>query len=42
MHKANTSYDEEQPYSFENSTSHPIEQPTIENTSRALQFFEIG
>jgi len=42
MHKANTYYDEEQSYSFENSSSHHIEQPPTETERKALQFFERG
>jgi hypothetical protein len=43
MHKANTYYDEEQqPYSFENSSSHHIEQPPTETERKALHFFETG
>jgi hypothetical protein len=42
MHKANTYYDEEQPYSFENSSSHHIEQAPNETERKALHFFETG
>jgi hypothetical protein len=42
MHRANTYYDEEQPYSFENSTQHHIEQPPTETEEKALHFFETG
>jgi hypothetical protein len=42
MHKANTYYDEEQPYSFENSHQDHLEQPPTETEQRALHFFETG
>ncbi|CAF1235103.1 unnamed protein product [Rotaria sp. Silwood1] len=40
MHKANTYYDEEQPYPFVNSSSYHINQPPTETESKALHFFE--
>ncbi|CAF4197316.1 unnamed protein product, partial [Rotaria sordida] len=42
MHKANTYYDEEQPYPFENSSSYHINQPPTETEKKALHFFETG
>jgi hypothetical protein len=42
MHKANTYYDEEQSYPFENSSSNHIEQPPTGTERKALHFFETG
>jgi hypothetical protein len=42
MHKANTYYDEEHAYSFENSDQHHIEEPPTEAERKALHFFETG
>jgi hypothetical protein len=42
MHKANTYYDEEEPYPFENSASYYINQSPTETEKKALHFFERG
>jgi len=42
MHKANTYYDAEQSYPFENSSSNHIEQPPTKTERKALHFFETG
>ncbi|CAF2764002.1 unnamed protein product [Rotaria sp. Silwood2] len=42
MHKANTYCDEEQPYSFENSSSCHIGQSPNETEKKALHFFDTG
>jgi len=40
MHKANTYYDEEQPYLVENSNQHHIENAPTETEKKALNFFD--
>ncbi|CAF2115895.1 unnamed protein product, partial [Rotaria magnacalcarata] len=40
MHKANTYYDEEQPYSFENSYQDQTEAPPTDAEKKALHFFD--
>jgi hypothetical protein len=42
MHKANTYYDEEQPYSFENSNQYHIEKAQSDTEKKGLSFFETG
>lgn len=42
MHKANTSYEEEQAYTFENSNEIQAETPPTEAEQKALHFFETG
>jgi hypothetical protein len=42
MHKANTYYEEEQPYSFENAYENSTDTPPTETENKALHFFETG
>ena len=42
MHKANTYYEEEQPYSFEDPYQNLTEKPPTETEKKALHFFETG
>jgi hypothetical protein len=42
MHKADTYYEEEQPYSFEYSHQNHTEKPPTETEKKALHFFETG
>jgi hypothetical protein len=42
MYKANTYYDEEQPYSFANSTENHTDKLPTETEKKALHFFETG